>query len=130
MTHHPLVTGMLLGLAVAIALLSAAGMAVIRNTYQRLHFSALVVSLSGGLIAVAVWIEQADAQARIKVILTVGLLFVMNSILTHATARAVRIRRTGSWDPQPDEHIEPLGQQPAAQRHSAGRRARRRRRGK
>jgi multisubunit Na+/H+ antiporter MnhG subunit len=123
MIHHPAITGILLGLAVALAIVSAVGMAAVRNTLQRLHFSALVVSFSGGLVVVAVWIEQADAQARIKVLLTVGLMFVMNSILTHATARAVRVRRTGTWDPAPDEKISVLGSE-----HIAGQRAKRRKR--
>jgi monovalent cation/proton antiporter MnhG/PhaG subunit len=125
MTGHPGVIGLLLGLAVTIAIVAAVGMATMRDTLQRLHFSALVVSLSTGLVAIAVWIDHSDAQARIKVLLTAGLLFVMNSILTHATARAARIRRLGSWDPQPDEQVAVLGAE-----HGTGPRHRRRRRRK
>lgn len=102
----------LLGLAVTIALISAVGMAMVSSTYQRLHFSALVVSFSSGLVAIAVWIDpRSDAQACIKVLITVGLTFAMNSILGHATARAVRIRRTGNWDPQPGEQITVLNRE-------------------
>ncbi len=106
---HPIATGILLSVAVALAILCALGVAVMRDPFQRLHFSAPVVSLSVGLIAVAVWLEESDSQARIKVVLTALVLFLMNAILTHATAKAVRIRQAGHWAPRPEDHIPVVG---------------------
>ncbi len=105
MMQHPIITPILLGLAVALAIVCSIGLGVMRDVYQRLHFSAPVVSISMVLIAIAVWIEDSDPQPRIKVLLIGAVLFVMNSILTHATARAARIYQAGHWPPTPDEKI-------------------------
>ncbi|MDB5171289.1 MAG: mrpG [Phycisphaerales bacterium] len=102
---HPVVTGILLGIAVGVAIACSIGTAVMRDALQRLHYSAPVVSISVLLIAIAVWLEEGDPQARIKVILTGGVLFVMNSVLTHATAKAIRIKRTGHWEVREGEPI-------------------------
>jgi monovalent cation/proton antiporter MnhG/PhaG subunit len=109
MTHYPLVTGILLGGAVALAAVSALGVAVMRDALQRLHFSATVVSLSMLLAVIAVWLEDDQAEARIKVILTATVLFWTNPILTHVTARAVRIRQSGHWAVRPSDPIEVMG---------------------
>jgi len=108
-THHPLITGTLLALAVAVTILCAIGVCVTRDPYQRLHFSAPVVSFGIAFIGIAVWIEDHDPQARIKIILIALVLMFMNSILTYATARAVRIRDAGHWEVRPHEPIQFVG---------------------
>ncbi|MBV8780439.1 MAG: monovalent cation/H(+) antiporter subunit G [Phycisphaerae bacterium] len=114
--HHPWITGSLVGVAVLLAILCALGLAIMRDAYQRLHFTTPVVSISSLLIAIAVWLEDGDWQARIKVILIALILCVMNAILSHATARAVRIRNVARWEikaeeaiPIVDEHGKPKG---------------------
>ena len=125
MTYHPIATSILLGLAVLIALICAVGLMVMRDPLQRLHFSAPIVSLSAMFIAAAVWLENFDPQARIKSVLIAVVLFVMNSILTHATAKAVRIRDVGHWDVRRAEGIplagthEPAGGEGPAHDHTA-----------
>jgi multisubunit Na+/H+ antiporter MnhG subunit len=109
---HPMITGILLGLAVALAILCSIGTAVMRDPLQRLHYSAPVVSLSVLLIAIAVWLEEHDPQARVKVILIGGVMFVMNAVLTHATAKAIRIKRAGHWDVREGEGIRVVGSGP------------------
>jgi multisubunit Na+/H+ antiporter MnhG subunit len=118
MTPASIVIGVLLALAVAIALVAATASAALIDPLERLHMTSLVVSLSAGLIGAAVWLDESDWQARIKAALVVLLLFAMNSILTHATARSVRIRGSGHWGPQSDEEMPIVGrdvQSPAAQ---------------
>ncbi len=105
MTHHPIATAILLGLAVGLAVLCSFGMAIMRDAFQRLHFAASVVSVSSLLIVIAVFLEEGEWQARLKVMLTAVLLFGLNAVLTHATARAIRIRKTGHWKVKPDERI-------------------------
>jgi monovalent cation/proton antiporter MnhG/PhaG subunit len=114
MIYHTIVAGALLAIAVAIALVAASGLAVLTDAYERLHLSSIVVSLSAGLTAAAVWLEDGDWQARIKVSIVAFLLFAMNSILNHATARAKRISQTGHWTPEAEEQI------PIAGRTAAG----------
>jgi monovalent cation/proton antiporter MnhG/PhaG subunit len=98
---HPILTSLLLGLAVALALICSIGIAVVRDTYQRIHFSAPIVAISMPLISVAVFLEEPDSQARIKAVAITVLLIVMNAVLGHATARAIYIRETGRWPDKP-----------------------------
>jgi monovalent cation/proton antiporter MnhG/PhaG subunit len=105
MTHHPLITGSLLGIAVALAIVCSIGLLAMRDPYQRIHFTSPIVTLTMLLIGVAVFIEEPDSQARIKVVFIYLLMLVMNSVLSHATARAIRIRQLGRWPVTPDEQV-------------------------
>jgi monovalent cation/proton antiporter MnhG/PhaG subunit len=107
-THHPIITGSLLGMAVALTILCCLGLMLMRDAYQRVHYSAPVVTISMLLVAIAVFIEESDSQARIKVTLIFVMMLVMNSILSHATARAIRIRQVGQLDPKGEEKIPVL----------------------
>lgn len=107
--HHPIVVGILVGIAVLLAIVCSVGVMVMRDAYQRMHFSAIVVTFSTLLIAAAVWVEEKDPQPRIKVILIGLILFVMNSVLTAATAKAVRIHDQKHWEPHPEEQIPVIG---------------------
>lgn len=62
-------------------------------------------------IAVAVWIDDPTWQSRLKVALVALVLFVMNSILSHATARAIRIRDDQHFEPRPKDHIPLITQE-------------------
>lgn len=101
--HHPLATPILLSLAVIVALLCSLGLLVMRDVYQRLQFGAAVASVSVALLAVAVFLEDASTQSRIKIVLMGVLLFLMNGALTHATARAARIKQRRGWATTPEE---------------------------
>ena len=109
MTEHPIATGILLGTAVGLAALCSFGMAIMRDAFQRLHFAASVVSISSPLIVIAVFLEESEAQARLKVVLIALLLFCLNAVLTHATARASRVRKAGHWQIQPGDPVEVEG---------------------
>lgn len=117
--HHPIIIGVLVGIAVGLAIICSIGVMVMRDAFQRLHFSAVVVTFSTLLIAIAVWVEEKDPQPRIKVILIGVILFVMNSVLTSATAKAVRIQQTGHWEPHPEEKIPVIGRDEVAGTHGA-----------
>ena len=111
---HAIVIGVLLGLAVLLTILSALGLAVMRDAYQRLHYSAVIVSWAAIFITAAVWIDEKDAQAQIKAILIGLLLFTMNSVLTSATAQAIRVREQGHWEVRPEDGIEVVGRRQVA----------------
>lgn len=117
--HHPIVIGILVGIAVGVAIVCSMGVMVMRDACQRLHFSAVVVTFSTLLIAIAVWIEEKDPQARIKVVLIGLILFVMNSVLTSATAKAVRVHDKGHWEPHPEEKIPVIGRDEVAGTYGA-----------
>ncbi len=95
----------LLAVAVAIALLCCLGMLLMKDFYERLHYMASVTTVSAFCILLAVVIQEGWGQATIKTILVFLVLLIMNAVLTHATARAARVRTLGHWTPDPNEHI-------------------------
>ncbi|MGA9884644.1 MAG: monovalent cation/H(+) antiporter subunit G [Candidatus Acidiferrales bacterium] len=103
--HHPTIAACLVGIAVALALACSLGVAVMRTALERLHFSAPLSSFGVALVACAVWIDDPSWQARLKVILIAIIMFLMNAILSHATARAIRIREEKHFEPEPSEEI-------------------------
>jgi multicomponent Na+:H+ antiporter subunit G len=103
--HHAIAAAVLVGIAVALALACAVGVAIMKNPLERLHFSAPVTSFSVALIACAVWIDDPNGQARLKIVLIAVIMFLMNAILSHATARAIRIREDKHFESRPNEPI-------------------------
>jgi multisubunit Na+/H+ antiporter MnhG subunit len=117
--HHPVVVGILVGIAVLLAIVSSVGVMVMRDAMQRLHFSAIVVTFCTLLIAAAVWVEEKDPQPRIKVILIGVILYVMNSVLASATGKAIRTRDQEHWEPHPEEQIPVIGRDYVAGQYGA-----------
>ncbi len=96
----------LLVIAVASALLCCLGILIMPTFFERLHYMATVTTVSAFCILIAVVIQEGWGQATIKTILVCLVLLMINAVLTHATARAARVRVLGHWTPNPDEHIE------------------------
>jgi len=90
----------LLGLAVVVAILSSVGIAVMRDPYQRLHFISPPASVSALLVTVAIFLGEKQKQAGGKAALVAFLLYFMNAVITHATARAHFVREKGTWPPK------------------------------
>ena len=103
--HHWLIACILVSIATALAFVCAIGVAIVKTPLERLHFSATVTSFGAGLIAAAVWLDDPNWQSRLKVLLIAIVLFAMNSILSHSTARAIRIREAKHLAPRPEDHI-------------------------
>lgn len=112
--HHATIAAVLVSIAVGLALACSIGVGIMQNALQRLHFSAPVTSLSVALIACAVWIDDPNWQARLKVVLIAGIMFLMNAILSHATARAIRIREDRRFKPEPSESVSLIARGSAA----------------
>ncbi|HET9596336.1 MAG TPA: monovalent cation/H(+) antiporter subunit G [Anaeromyxobacteraceae bacterium] len=75
------------------------GVLVMRDPWQRLHFSAPPATLGAALLALAIALESGP-RAALKPLLVVLLLTVQNGVVTHALARAVWIRRCGPFPPE------------------------------
>jgi monovalent cation/proton antiporter MnhG/PhaG subunit len=93
----------LLFFGVGVELLCCLGVMVMDNVYDRLHFTAPATTLGPCAIAGAVILEESLSQAGVKALLVAGALLVSNPVLTHATARAGRIRKHGSFLPREEE---------------------------
>jgi monovalent cation/proton antiporter MnhG/PhaG subunit len=94
-----IVVDILLGLGVGVALLSSIGIVAMRDPYQRLHFISPPASLSALCVAIAIFLGEKQKQAGGKAALVAFLLYFMNAVVTHATARAHFVREEGKWPP-------------------------------
>jgi monovalent cation/proton antiporter MnhG/PhaG subunit len=95
---------------VAITMLSCLGLAVMKNVFERLHYMAPVSAVSAFSLLIAVILQHGWGQATIKMILIAAILFLMNPVLAHATARAARVRQFRDWVPAPGEKIPGVDQ--------------------
>ncbi len=95
-----MIASALVWIAVAFALLGALGVWLMRDPYQRLHYITLPAVFSSLLVTVAVFLRDPQKQAGGKVALTALVLFAINSVVTHATARAAWVREHGCWPPE------------------------------
>jgi len=103
MAWSDVLVAVLLGLAVVVQLGSVLGLLLMPHVYDRLHFLAPATSVAPVLVAGAVVTREAlDHQGIIAVLIAV-FLFAFQPVLTHATARAARIREHGDWRLQPGE---------------------------
>ena len=110
MTVHGIVADVLLGLAAAVVLVSSAGILVMRDAYQKLHYVAPIAVVAPVIVALAVLVQSGWTENSGETWL--GLLFMVvgGPFLTHATIRAARIRETGDWRPGGGQPGGPAGQ--------------------
>lgn len=103
----------LLGLTVAVAWLSCIGMLAMDNVLDALHYLAPVTTVASFALLAAVVVAEGAGQAAMKTILICMVLLLINSVLSHATARAFRVREKGDWKPQTGEQIAGIKDVPA-----------------
>lgn len=103
MSPQQVVSGVLLVVAVAVALLSAIGVIVASSVHDRFHFTTPAAVVSSVLVAAAVVVRESFDARGVKAILVAAILIALNPILTQATVRAVRLSRFGEWELQRDE---------------------------
>jgi monovalent cation/proton antiporter MnhG/PhaG subunit len=101
----------LLLVAVIITWICSLGTALMQDLFERLHYMATVSTISAFAILAAVIVEAGWGQAALKMMFIAIVLLLMNAVLTHATARAARVREHGRWQPLPREHIEGIEQE-------------------
>ncbi len=129
MSIRQLVAAVLLTGGVGITLICCIGVLAVRDAFDRLHFITPANTLSTALIALAVAVSKPFSNMTLKTILLLVMMMISGPILTHATARALRIRRHGEWRILPEEIAaeEPRSSaegrskreaQPASQAHS------------
>ena len=103
MSLRELAVSALLVVGVGVTLASCVGVLVMRNAYDRLHYSAPATTIAPLAIAAAVVLEERLSAAGIKAVLVAVVLAVTNPVLGHATARAARIRQFGEWTVREEE---------------------------
>ena len=96
MTAH-IVRDVLLAIVVLSVVLACAGVLVMRNVYERLHYLAAPGTIGVVALAGAVFAEEGLGQAALTAAFIAIVVLLANAILSHATARAARIRQYGGW---------------------------------
>jgi monovalent cation/proton antiporter MnhG/PhaG subunit len=104
--HHAIPETLLLVLLVLACWLGVLGMWRMREPMQALHYLSLPASLGGMFLVIAVFLEEGSSQISWKTLLIAAILFTINSVGTHATARAFRARELGHWEPLDGDPIE------------------------
>ena len=97
MTARQVAVAALLTLGVGVELVCCVGVLVMRDAYDKLHYTAPATTIGSLAIAAAVVVSESFSQAGIKALLVFLALLVTNPVLTHATARAARVRQLGAW---------------------------------
>jgi monovalent cation/proton antiporter MnhG/PhaG subunit len=82
---------------VALLLVCALGLLVMGDVYERLHY---VSAASWGvlLVGIAILAEESFSLVGDKALAVGVLLVICGPVLVHATARAARIHRRGTWN--------------------------------
>ena len=99
------VVAVLLVAGVALMLLSCLGIVVMGNVFDRLHYNG-TAAVGGLLVAVAIVARESFSLIGNKSLAVGVFMIVSSAVLTHATARAARVRRLGDWRIRREEKIE------------------------
>jgi multicomponent Na+:H+ antiporter subunit G len=105
MSAREVVATVLLGMGVGIELIACLGVLVMRDLYDRLHYNgpAIVGALA---IGAAVVVRESFSLIGNKALLLGLFVLATSPLLSHATARAARLRQRGDWRLGPDEDVE------------------------
>jgi multisubunit Na+/H+ antiporter MnhG subunit len=77
--------------------ISTLGIATMRGLYARLHYLGPVSTIGSLALAVAVVAQEGLSVRGIKALLVAAVLVIFAPVVTHATARAARIREGETW---------------------------------
>jgi multicomponent Na+:H+ antiporter subunit G len=103
MTGRDIAVAVLLGFGIAGFALTSMGLVLSDDVYEQIHYLAPGSLIGAVAIPAAVVVQEGLSQAGAKAILIALLLFLSNPVLSHATARAARIRRKRQLTPRADE---------------------------
>lgn len=106
MTTASILVWLFLIVGMASFLLTSVGMVLLRDVYQRIQYTYPAATV--GLVAVvaAIVIHKSISQAGIKTLVTGLIVFWTSPVISHATARAARVREFGNWTPSEKENIQ------------------------
>jgi multicomponent Na+:H+ antiporter subunit G len=103
MTGSEIAQSVLLTLGVATTLLCCFGILVMRDAYDRLHFLSGIGTLGPVAIVAAVIVEEGLSSGGLKALVVLATLLITGPVMTHAIARAARIRERGHTRARPEE---------------------------
>ncbi len=106
MTTASIVVWIFLIVGMASFLLTSLGMVLVRDVYQRIQYTYPAATVGLVAVVLAIVIHKSMSQAGIKTLVTGLIVFWTNPVISHATARAARVREFGNWTPSEKENIQ------------------------
>ena len=95
----------LVAAAVIVAFFSVLGMVRMQDPYQRMHYISPPAALTPLLITIAIFLQDGIKPESFKAVVTTLVLIGMNTVVTHAAARAFRMSDTKDWHPDAGEEV-------------------------
>jgi len=89
-TPRDLIVDVLLAAGVGAELICCLGVLLMRNAFDRLHYSSAATTVGAVLIGAAVFVRESVSAGGLETIAVVALLFLLNPVVLIATARAAR----------------------------------------
>lgn len=89
------IVDVLLGLAVAVVLISAAGVLLMRDAYQKVHYVTPISVVAPVLAGLAIAVQSGWTISTGQSWLVVAVMVIASPFLAHATVRAIWIREHG-----------------------------------
>ena|SRR5438034_8612058 len=105
MTAKGVLIGVLLTGGALVELGCCLGLLAAPTLEDRLHFLTPASSVGPVLIAGAIVAKESLDHQGIVTLIVVAFLTVFNPVISHVTARAARIHRTGDWRAGPRERV-------------------------
>jgi multisubunit Na+/H+ antiporter MnhG subunit len=106
MTPHQVTIDALLALMALASWIGVLGMMRMRHPVQALHFLTLPATVGIGALTLAIFVESGFGSTSMKALLIAVVILAFNSVVTHATARAIRARELGHWEPRDGDPME------------------------
>ena len=101
-----MIQNVLLAAIVISCWLGCIGMMRMKEPTQALHYLSFPAAVAAVLLPFAFWCVSGWSVATLKAALIALLLLGSNSIVTHATARAIRVRALKHWEPREGDGVE------------------------
>jgi multicomponent Na+:H+ antiporter subunit G len=95
LTGPEVAEAVLLSIGIVATLICCVGIVVMRDTYDRLHFLSGIGTVGPAAIVAAVIVEEGLSSGGLKALVVLAALLFTGPVLTHAIARAARIRERG-----------------------------------
>jgi monovalent cation/proton antiporter MnhG/PhaG subunit len=106
MNLHSMLLDVLLALTVLSCWIGVVGMLRMPEPMQAMHYLTLPASIGSIALTIAVFLQSGASSTAFKTLLIAVILLAINSVVTHATARAFRTRELGHWQPRDGDPIE------------------------
>lgn len=111
MNLSEIVVGVLLAIGVLSFAFTSLGLLFSRDLYDQIHYLAPGSIVGSIAFVAAVLVHEGLSQSGAKALLIGILLLVSNPVLSHAIARAGRVRRNQQIWPKPNENV-PFAKEP------------------